>query len=1156
MNQQTDIKDLNARIQALDANHSYIVQAPAGSGKTELLTQRFLVLLAQGCRQPEAVLALTFTRKAAAQMRARIMHALLTVQTQGAEHKLNPQTYQLAQAVLARDVQMGWNLLDNPNRLRILTLDAFCAQLIRMLPLDCGLGGINIITDTPKKYYALAAQTLLDDLESDVPWQQQVNLILDHLDNNAVKTKKLFMQMLEFREQWLGLIHDHHSHEARQILEQCLQNVIDDLIKEALQIIPIELRSEWLQLLQFSNDNLILSGKRHRNDITHALTEFPTATFEHLPHWQLLINLVLTKNNEWRKKITISEGFPAPNTIKEKALRATYQNMKERMQALLETLTEQVELQQALLAIRQAPSAYYADEQWQILEAIIKILPILVARLKTIFNENQVVDFSEIQSAAITALGNSDAPTDLALRLDNQIQHILVDEFQDTSSTQYRLLELLTAGWQNDDGRTLFLVGDPMQSIYGFRAAEVGLFLRARQSGINDIKLIPLYLNMNFRSTVELITWYNQTFQYLFPKKEEISIGAVAFHHATPLTNVEPIKWSGVHFQPVFLTPEDDLRQTLQTKLINLIEKKFSESPTAHLAILVRAKEHIKWLLPLLQMAKIPYHATEIENLIDRPVIQDLLALTRALLHLADRIYWLAILRAPYCGLLLADCHRIAQSKPDACIWQILQDQELINTLSLDAQTRLARILPILQASIEHTAADSFAKHVEQTWIYLGGPAAVQNEYELLEAQQFFDLLHQFEQEQSARKEGFDWQNLQEFFSTKPVSLPSHTKHCVEIMTIHKAKGLEFDVVILCGLERITKKDSQQLLLWQERVRAQAQNDIILAPVVNIEDPDEPIYRFLNMNKQQKTTLEEIRLLYVAATRARHELHLVSTHVVKDNEIMPPPTGSLLHKLWPQIAPSIQAQFSAKVATATSPAQLLARASLRRLSQNWQWPSEVPGFVTTMDDAEKITTHGDHSLKVDELKIAYPETNNLRAVGVIIHECLKQISVIGIPAWHKITDQEKHEFWLVRLRELGVTKQEQSAAIVLINNTMLQTTNDPRAQWFLNSEHLDSRAEFSLFENMQNGYTEHIIDRTFIAPDGTRWIIDYKTTAYSENDIDYWLKQASMQHADQLNRYAHVISNYDQHHLKKSRPIQLALYFPLFSGWIDWSYED
>jgi ATP-dependent exoDNAse (exonuclease V) beta subunit len=1156
MNQQTDIKDLNARLQALNGHHSYIVQAPAGSGKTELLTQRFLVLLAQGCRQPEAVLALTFTRKAAAQMRSRIMHALLTVNAQNADHELNPQTYQLAQAVLARDAQMGWNLLDNPNRLRILTLDAFCAQLVRMLPLDCGLGGINTITDTPKKYYALAAQTLLDDLESDVPWLNHINIILEHLDNNAIKTKNLFIQMLEFREQWLGLVHDHHSNEARQILEQSLQNVIHDLTKQALQLIPTELRVEWFQLLQFSTENLMQSGKRHKDETIQDLTQFPEATFKHLPQWQLLIDLVLTKSNEWRKKITISEGFPAPNTIKDKSLRTTYQNMKERMQALLAIFTEQVELQQALLAIRQAPSAYYNDEQWKILESIIKILPILVARLKTIFNEYQVVDFSEIQSAALTALGNSDAPTELALHLDNQIQHILVDEFQDTSSTQYRLLEMLTAGWQNDDGRTLFLVGDPMQSIYGFRAAEVGLFLRARQFGMNDVKLIPLYLNMNFRSTVELVSWYNQTFQYLFPQKEEISIGAVAFHHATPLPNVKPINWSGVHFQPIFLAPQDDPQPKLQKKLINLIQKKLHESPEAHLAILVRAKEHIKWLLPILQMAKIPYHATEIENLIDRPVIQDLLALTRALLHLADRIYWLAILRAPYCGLLLADCHRIAQSDPNACIWQILQDQELINTLSLDAQTRLVRVLPILHASIENTAAGSFAKHVEQTWVFLGGPAAVQNEYELLEAQQYFELLHQFEQKQSAQKEGFDWLSLQEYFSTKPVSIPSLAKHSVEIMTIHKAKGLEFDVVILCGLERITKKDSQQLLLWQERVRGEEHNDTILAPVVNIGDPNEPIYRFLSMNKQQKTTLEEIRLLYVAATRARHELHLVSTHFTKDNEIIPPREGSLLHKLWPQIAPTIQKIYISKMATEETSTPSPACPSLRRLSSNWLWPNEVPTFVTTTDDLEKITPPNINSLEIETQKTAYSETNNLRAVGIIIHECLKQISVIGIPAWQKIAEQEKHAFWQIRLRELGVASQEQSAAISLINNTMLQTCDDPRAQWFLNPEHLDSHAEFALFENNHNGYTEHIIDRTFIAADGTRWIIDYKTTALSDNDINHWLKQASIQHADQLNRYAQVISNYDTHHLKKSRSIQLALYFPLFSGWIDWPYEN
>src|SRR5690606_31866491 len=99
------------------------------------------------------------------------------------------------------------------------------------------------------------------------------------------------------------------------------------------------------------------------------------------------------------------------------------------------------------------------------------------AHLKVVFQQRHSVDFSEVALAALQALGNVE-PTDTQLAMDERIAHILVDEFQDTSFIQIELLEKLTEGWMPGDGRTLFLVGDPMQSIYAFRKADVGLFLK------------------------------------------------------------------------------------------------------------------------------------------------------------------------------------------------------------------------------------------------------------------------------------------------------------------------------------------------------------------------------------------------------------------------------------------------------------------------------------------------------------------------------------------------------------------------------------------------------------------------------------------------------------------------------------------------------
>ena len=134
----TDLpSDHAVRAAALDPSHSFIVEAPAGSGKTALLTQRFLVLLAQ-VTAPEEVVAITFTRKAAAEMRARIQDALETATLPDAAEPYRAQFQVLARAVLQVDAKFNWQLRENSTRLRIQTIDAMTAGIVRRLPLRAG----------------------------------------------------------------------------------------------------------------------------------------------------------------------------------------------------------------------------------------------------------------------------------------------------------------------------------------------------------------------------------------------------------------------------------------------------------------------------------------------------------------------------------------------------------------------------------------------------------------------------------------------------------------------------------------------------------------------------------------------------------------------------------------------------------------------------------------------------------------------------------------------------------------------------------------------------------------------------------------------------------------------------------------------------------
>ena len=229
---------------------------------------------------------------------------------------------------------------------------------------------------------------------------------------------------------------------------------------------PPVCRDELPALLGFAAENLIADGKTD-----HLLAAFanasslPGTNADQRNRWHAIGDLFLTKKGEWRKQSTKNDGFPAGNKSEKQALAAIIESMHG-----LHELRDQFHLARTL------PDPRYTDAQWEVLLALFDVLPLAVSELQRIFVERGVTDHNEVALSAGRALGEEDSPTDMALILDYRIRHLLVDEMQDTSIAQYELLKKLTAGWTPGDGRTIFCVGDPMQSIYRFRDAEVGEF--------------------------------------------------------------------------------------------------------------------------------------------------------------------------------------------------------------------------------------------------------------------------------------------------------------------------------------------------------------------------------------------------------------------------------------------------------------------------------------------------------------------------------------------------------------------------------------------------------------------------------------------------------------------------------------------------------
>ena len=355
---------------------------------------------------------------------------------------------------------------------------------------------------------------------------------------------------------------------------------------------------------------------------------------------------------------------------------------------------------------------------------------------------------------ALRALGTPEEPTDLALAFDYRLQHILVDEFQDTSFSQLDLLERLTGGWADGDGRTLFCVGDPMQSIYRFRQAEVGLFIDLQQHGLRNLRLEPLRLEANFRSTPAIVDWVNESFPAVLAARNDAEQGAVQY---SPSTATVADSGGGVHVH-TFVNADEDIEAA---RVVTIVRDSLEQSADGRIAILVAARTHVDAIARELTTAGVDFQAIEIEQLRDRPVVQDLIALTRALVHVADRTAWLAVLRAPWCGLTLADLHALAAQSATTIEEAIARalasthdDLFAEGRLSDDGRVRLARTWQILSAALAERGRWPLRIWVERTWNALGGPATLTRVDDLDDAESYLARLEQIENGRGSRRRG------------------------------------------------------------------------------------------------------------------------------------------------------------------------------------------------------------------------------------------------------------------------------------------------------------------------------------------------------------------------------------------------------------------
>ncbi len=1114
--------DAQNRLTALDPCQSFIVQAPAGSGKTELLTQRFLKLLST-VEKPEEILAVTFTRKAAAEMRQRIIGALKFAATSNEPDSAHEKmTYSLAKAVLSQDKKYEWDLTLYPNRLRVLTIDAVCAYIANRMPVLSHIGASPDIIDYPDEYYFEAVERLLRETVVDEHWSKALGQLLLHLDNRISFIHDLLESMLAKRDQWLPYLGNLTQDDAslQMYVNEGVFRLISLHLERLLDEFPVELKDEILELLNYAAKVCKVNDENNALSTLDVVSDFPETDSGSLSIWLCIAELLLTKEDGWRKSFTIKNGFPSPSESKDRIEKQLRKERKEAMSSVIEQLKENENLLPLLADLRLLPQTAMNDEQSAILNAMGTLLPVLVAHLQVVFQEKGKIDFVEVNLRALQALGDELTPSDVSLSLDYQIKHILIDEYQDTSSIQYRLFEKLIMGWQAGDGRTLFLVGDPMQSIYKFRGAEVTLFLKTQENGIGGVKLKPLTLSSNFRSSANIVEWINGAFVDIFPPVDEKSLGGVKYEQA--LAQKSLYGETAISFHPA----STELEQS--RLIIEVITKQLSSNPDEKIAVLVKAKRHLVELIEQLKQIRIPFVAVEIEHLATRSHVMDLLSLLQACLDWTDKVSWFSILRAPWLGLSLADLLVIANVTKSGVIWHTLNEFETINDLTSDAKMRLARFVPVMRYWLSQRQRNTISAFIRGLWVSLCGPYCYDEAYLLNDIDKIVNLIGDC----YIQNPNTQFRDIKKRISQLYADISLESDHgCVnasskiELMTIHKAKGLEFDTVILPHLHAKTKNHESALMLWFEHAHKDG-IDLILAPRRAHKESSDPLYRFVESQIRKKSDYEAARLLYVGATRAKKRLHFVA-QLEKDetNESYKSPAkGSFLRLLWPHIDIPGVARSDAII----NEVPLIPKTGIKRLKDKVR----LPGTLKI-----EFNENTNENITIDTNR---PEPSDIvaRAAGTVFHKLMNR-SNPTLPL-----NQQGIQ---LALKRHGLNQDLLNKASDIVQIGYKNMLSCERGQWILSPRHQMRKSEWQLTAKFNQKIENIIIDCAFVDEENVRWIVDYKLT-----------HQTTMSEADlkiEIDKYRSQLDKYRKALLMlEMRSVRCGLYFPMAKIWYE--YKD
>lgn len=1095
------------------------VQASAGSGKTYLLVSRLLRLLLEGA-EPDAILAITFTRKAAAEMQQRLLQRLqqlalcddatLDQQLQALQLEPTPALRQQARQLYQR-------LLQTPYSVRATTFHAFCQELLRRFPLEA---------DVPPGFELLErTAALLDEAREAL----MVNAAREPQSPEAVALRQLFdelglsntlgalRQFVGHRSDWWVYTagqHDPIDWACRQLREQLGIDPDADPIADFFADPP-----RCQRLARMAE---LLAG--HPNKGNNAAVA------------QLQIALdpqqdAATRYSEVYQAFLTQAGTPRGN--REASSKALQKSLgaagAEELAELHRDFCEQLQTLQQQLA---------AQRNYRINSAWYRAGVALLDHYQRIKREQRLLDFTDLEWKAYQLLNDGDNALWVQYKLDQRIAHLLVDEFQDTNPTQWQLLLPLLEelAQESERQRSVFLVGDTKQSIYRFRRAEPRLFDTATEWLERRLGAQRYPLNTSWRSAPAIMDFVNQLFgnhprldqqipdfpehhthhQSLWgevillpPAKEQEDEAEAGANADAPLRNPllmpRPEPTHTRHRQEA-QTVADEIRHLIDTRLP---VQASPDTPARaidydDILLLVRSRTHLPEYEQALREAGVPYLSGNRGTLLESIEVQDMLNLLNWLSMPFDNLALAGILRSPLFAVDDRDLMQLAGEAPGNWFERLalqVADQPPEAPLRR-AHDHLARWRALAGRIPVHDLLDRIYSEANVLARYRAAFPAHLVPRVLANLVRFQELALEMDSGRYPSLMTFaQWlRELRQNDDDAPDEPADAGRQArVRIMTIHGAKGLEAPVVFVIDSARAEPRGKAHEALVEWPANAPRPAHFLLRPGKGWQDP---LSEVVIERAESAARREEANLLYVALTRARQRLYISGSLPKRDE------TAS-----WYQ---QIAGAFD------LPPDQIETARTL--VSSNAPPPTPAPAPAAEAEVAPEPDPRlrrplplgaGDAALapsQQGEENSGGIEDEDGRTRGIVIHRCLE---------WLCQDPALPRETALQRLAgEAGAAQLAEwwDEALAAFSAPQLAEVFQPTAG-------VQCRNELPLLYRQRERTVNGIIDRLLIEP-GRIHLIDYKTHRAALKDP----AAVAAGYEDQMRLYAEGIRQLWPHH--------------------------